>query len=555
MNAIAEESTEELIKQIEAKGEEVVAKGKKTLESIPEDYTVLEEKADELKEDLINLAENGLTKIVGKDFANFYFNTELKILKQGTSYVEPHLAFIPVIVGNTYFVSFTGDNVIERIAFADSDECEENLPLYDFYDFGNNIQTVSVIATHKYMVIYYGYKATEQPLGTYIANEYTFYAKYFKDSVYYPFPLERHGNTDKSNDAVYINKYLYPRGLIKSITTINNGDSETNVFICIINKNDNTVVHTTTAKINSGMHEIPVNFYVPCECYIGISGLNLSFINVAKTDIGYFVITRNKVYNGAILDIEWSTGPILSVAISVKYDNSSNDVYNKKTLVSANRMFASGDSITAGYPLYTEHERWWEVVSRKNNYICESASMSGSGFAFWQANHSAMQFAHDTDFNNYDVAFFAYGTNDYGNNIPIGEFSDNVEYSVNCDATLYGAVKYVIETVKNSNKECLLILSLPINRCDKGSFETNWGYGTPNAIGKTLKDYNDAIINVCDYYGVPYISHEKGAFDRYSIETLLSDKLHPTRKGYRILAQEMCAKLNNIIVPYDEYIN
>ena len=43
MNAVAEESTEELIKQIEAKGEEVVAKGKKTLESIPEDYTVLEE--------------------------------------------------------------------------------------------------------------------------------------------------------------------------------------------------------------------------------------------------------------------------------------------------------------------------------------------------------------------------------------------------------------------------------------------------------------------------------------------------------------------------------
>lgn len=52
MNAIAEESTEELIKQIEAKGEEVVEKGKKTLESIPEDYTVLEGKVDGLKEDL-----------------------------------------------------------------------------------------------------------------------------------------------------------------------------------------------------------------------------------------------------------------------------------------------------------------------------------------------------------------------------------------------------------------------------------------------------------------------------------------------------------------------
>ena len=48
MNAIAEESTEELIKQIEAKG-------KKTLESIPEDYTVLEENVDKLKEEMANV--------------------------------------------------------------------------------------------------------------------------------------------------------------------------------------------------------------------------------------------------------------------------------------------------------------------------------------------------------------------------------------------------------------------------------------------------------------------------------------------------------------------
>ena len=48
MNAIAEESTEELIKQIEPKG-------KKTLESVPEDYTVLEEKVDKLKEEMANV--------------------------------------------------------------------------------------------------------------------------------------------------------------------------------------------------------------------------------------------------------------------------------------------------------------------------------------------------------------------------------------------------------------------------------------------------------------------------------------------------------------------
>lgn len=47
MNAIAEESTEELVKQIETKGN-------KTLESIPEDYTVLEGRVDGLKEDKVD---------------------------------------------------------------------------------------------------------------------------------------------------------------------------------------------------------------------------------------------------------------------------------------------------------------------------------------------------------------------------------------------------------------------------------------------------------------------------------------------------------------------
>lgn len=59
MNAIAEESTEELIKQIEAKGN-------KTLESIPEDYTVLEENVDKLNEDIVNFYSENLFDPINK---------------------------------------------------------------------------------------------------------------------------------------------------------------------------------------------------------------------------------------------------------------------------------------------------------------------------------------------------------------------------------------------------------------------------------------------------------------------------------------------------------
>ena len=73
MNAIAEEGTEELIKQIETKGN-------KTLESIPEDYTALEGNVDKLKEDLanlkikkINVADYGI-KDNGEDVADAVLN-------------------------------------------------------------------------------------------------------------------------------------------------------------------------------------------------------------------------------------------------------------------------------------------------------------------------------------------------------------------------------------------------------------------------------------------------------------------------------------------------
>lgn len=60
MNAIAEEGTEELVKQIETKGN-------KTLESIPEDYTVLEGNVDELNEDVVSKSEGQIKGLLVKD--------------------------------------------------------------------------------------------------------------------------------------------------------------------------------------------------------------------------------------------------------------------------------------------------------------------------------------------------------------------------------------------------------------------------------------------------------------------------------------------------------
>ena len=226
-----------------------------------------------------------------------------------------------------------------------------------------------------------------------------------------------------------------------------------------------------------------------------------------------------------------------------------------------NKMCVAGDSITAGFPSYIDGQHWWETVGRTLNYDVAAIAQTGAGVSYWRGTNGC-KIAKDTDFSNYDVCVFAFGTNDYGNNVEIGALNDTYTYSEDSTQTFYSSLKYIVETVKSKKPEIVMIFSLPINRKafvnDKGEvvtwgdLTTKWCYEKENLIGKTLNDYCVAIIDVCNHYGIPYIDHRNGAFDVFSISKLLVDGLHPTEKGYEILGQEMSAKISNIIMPYVE---
>ena len=228
-------------------------------------------------------------------------------------------------------------------------------------------------------------------------------------------------------------------------------------------------------------------------------------------------------------------------------------------------MFAAGDSITAGHPSYRDGEHWWECVGRTFDYKVTMGARSGSGMSYYNGTN-ACKIANTTDFKPYNLAVFAFGTNDYGNDIPIGTINDTYTYKEDSSQTFYAACKYVIQTVKQSNPNCVLIMSLPINRTKRtiadnvtgdqycGSVDTKWAYGATNNAGFTLNDYCEAIIAVCEKYGIPYVDHRNGAFDVFSVSTLLQDGLHPTVRGYKVLGQEMSAKIGSVIRPYVENI-
>ena len=154
---------------------------------------------------------------------------------------------------------------------------------------------------------------------------------------------------------------------------------------------------------------------------------------------------------------------------------------------------------------------------------------------------------------------FAFGTNDYGNNIPIGTIDDEYTYSENSSQTFCACIKYVIDKIKTDNPKCAVVLSMPINRVrmsnqssPAGTRETKWAYGFTNSQGHTLDDYCNAIKAVCDKYCIPYIDHRNGAFDVYAVASpsILADGLHPSEYRYKLLGAEMTARFGAIIQPY-----
>lgn len=365
----------------------------------------------------------------------------------------------------------------------------------------------------------------------------------------------RYSTENKANDKIYVNDYIYKKGFVKNVKIRINGTTESTVEVYLIKEYDNVIIRNYSV---TGIGEllVTVNEYIGQDFYVAVGGTNSSFASFkyGEMPINFYTFDHATYKEGDIIPISFNkrsdTDTVYSNAHQVIYASLRETVYNERKIVTHNNMFAVGDSITAGHNSYREGEHWWECVAREYNYKVTPGGRSGAGMVYNNGTCGVLQ-ARNTNFKKYNVAVFAFGTNDYGNDYNLGSFSD-AYVDDNNTSSFYAGVKEIIRLVKTSNQFCTLVFSLPINR-RRGTIENKWAYGTPNNAGHTLNDYCNAIVECCNYYGIPYIDHRNGAFDSYSLSELLYDGLHPNVDGYKILGQEMAAKLGTIIKPYVEY--
>ena len=213
--------------------------------------------------------------------------------------------------------------------------------------------------------------------------------------------------------------------------------------------------------------------------------------------------------------------------------------------------YALGDSITQGYtgvngdigPVTSNN--YVTNLARLNGYTFINYGEGGAGYthnATVGSHLNARDKADTIDFSGADLVTLAYGVNDWHYSESIGTVNDDPL----SDYTMCANMKYVINKILNDNPLCKIIVLTPLN-CTKygGTFDTNWGLGYSLPTSGTLQDVTDAIISVCEFYGIEYIDQSKTSIcNRITIDNCLGDGIHPAEPFYPVMAKDLASKIN-----------
>lgn len=230
------------------------------------------------------------------------------------------------------------------------------------------------------------------------------------------------------------------------------------------------------------------------------------------------------------------------------------------------RWLALGDSITDGTTSRYTNEQQSETatetnatysyaytVARLNNVLYDNKGLGGMGYLCNSTNgtypyNARTLIDHITtpgdvlyvDLTQVDIVTIALGINDYKSNYELGEVTDNISLGT----TVCSNMKYLISKIAGVNPNVKIIVITPMNArgygYTLGDESTNYAMNFANTKGKTLKDFMETIIAVCENYGIQYINQTtQSVVNRYNIVEALPDGVHPTIEIQKMIGREL----------------
>lgn len=181
-----------------------------------------------------------------------------------------------------------------------------------------------------------------------------------------------------------------------------------------------------------------------------------------------------------------------------------------------------------------------------NSYLAVSGACTTTGYGMsWGENTGYSGYSAELDKLNgarcalYNLVVYAAGTNDWGNNAPLGTIADTD------DTTFYGALRMTYDKLMERFPNAAFIVMIPFKR-------ENWN--TQNEAGHYLQEYCQAIYEVLNLrkYRHFYILD---LFDKWFLdwdnETMRShwfiDYVHPTKEAHICIARALEDKISEIM--------
>ena len=248
------------------------------------------------------------------------------------------------------------------------------------------------------------------------------------------------------------------------------------------------------------------------------------------------------------------------------------------------KWIAMGDSITQGYNSYWYDADgtptaastmqnfgacWAPTVAMMNGWELTNVAIGGTGFIHWDGSNrtedmAGFRVARATDFRPYDLVTVSFGINDWKGNNPLGYIDDDFG-TVSTDAqtglpvwageptTIYGGIKAVLNAIMASNPNCRIVVTTPLNvlgyvdeTTGKYAYVDSERYALTYSYEQsgTLEDVFQAIVSVCELYGIPCIDlTHKSPVNMLNITELLPDGVHPSLRAHELLAGYMSGAL------------
>lgn len=209
------------------------------------------------------------------------------------------------------------------------------------------------------------------------------------------------------------------------------------------------------------------------------------------------------------------------------------------------KIVCLGDSITAG----AGGTSWVTYLDELTG--CREAKNFGIGGTQIQENDNGNGFIqryHQLD-EDADLICVWGGVNDF-------HWLDSEGYSFGdmnstSNRSFYGALKNLCDALitRYPNKKIMFITPMKTKGYMAGEHPC-YAWNQSNRLGKTLTDYRNAILEVCDFYSIPVldlytcggISPENEA----QVQALMPDRIHPNDEGNILIAQKIAKFMNNL---------